>query len=440
MKLILFGYLLPLAALSLLIQACSHNTYRYVRTSEDLKSYITTLPYPAVPTPAGTVPKSPCADFNNYAPDSLHPEYTPVRWIRVNIHVMNSVDSSRNFKEQEAFRFIDAMIARANQKLNENKPMWLPHGNHTTALPPRFQWLLSGMPNTPNNKGIYFHYDDDLFWVNKKGPSSFHSRNVCEKYSIGEDSIINIFMVEHHPDSIKSKTYRTTGDGIGYVNCVKLINAYNNYQEHNAGNINSIFIDIVESFANLFNHELGHSVGLSHTWSVNDGCNDTPLNNNCWNFNEGKNCETEVSNNIMDYNAYRTALTPCQIAKVHYNLSQPKLKQSAFVKPDWCQYDPTATLYIATGDTLVWNCSKDFNGDLVIKSGAQLTLQCSISMPPDSKIVVENGATLILDGCSLAQRCPNKPPWRGIELRFAKMKPKPRLLVRNGASIVNATQ
>ena len=59
-------------------------------------------------------------------------------------------------------------------------------------------------------------------------------------------------------------------------------------------------------------HELGHSLGLLHTWNQDDGCDDTPRNAGCW----GDTC----SNNMMDYNASQSALTACQLGIIHYYL------------------------------------------------------------------------------------------------------------------------
>ncbi len=36
--------------------------------------------------------------WQHYLPDAEHPEYMPIRYVRVNFHVMNSRDSSHNFK------------------------------------------------------------------------------------------------------------------------------------------------------------------------------------------------------------------------------------------------------------------------------------------------------------------------------------------------------
>ncbi len=434
-SLALFCWLIGL----LFCAACGQAPYLYIQNTDALKSYITqiaaTQPDIVKPKSGGKTPIATCNQAANYAPDAKHPEHTPIRWVRINAHIMNSSDSSRNFKGDEARYFIRRVIETANYKLNENKQMHLPVGNNTPVLPPRFQWLLTGDADKPNHDGVYFHYDDQLFWINKKGPNSFHSRDVCDKYSVYADSIINIFFVEHHPDSCKSKTYKASGDGIGYTNCVKIIGAYNTLQTNLANKMDNAFEVNVGGYADLLNHELGHSVGLPHTWNGQDGCDDTPPNNNCWNYNEGKNCETEVSNNIMDYNAFRNALTPCQIGRVHYNLSQTQQRQHAFAKPTWCQRDPNATIYLQKGDTITWSSIKDLNGDLVIQSGAQLTLKCTLSMPPDSRIIVQSDATLILDACTITQRCPSPKTWRGIELQKSKGKHKANLIVKNNATL-----
>jgi hypothetical protein len=64
-------------------------------------------------------------------------------------------------------------------------------------------------------------------------------------------------------------------------------------------------------------------MGLYHTW-VYDDIADTPSNNDCWNLNDpaGVDCDEweEVSNNIMDYNAARSAYTLGQLHKAHYVL------------------------------------------------------------------------------------------------------------------------
>lgn len=52
---------------------------------------------------------------------------------------------------------------------------------------------------------------------------------------------------------------------------------------------------------------------------------DAPANANCWNLNSpaGSNCDnwSKVSNNLMDYNADQSSLSPCQIGIMQNNLN-----------------------------------------------------------------------------------------------------------------------
>jgi hypothetical protein len=64
-------------------------------------------------------------------------------------------------------------------------------------------------------------------------------------------------------------------------------------------------------------HELGHCMGLQHSWIADDECDDTPPNPNCWDENQ---CQGIPSNNMMDYNNSESALTQCQINKMHNTL------------------------------------------------------------------------------------------------------------------------
>lgn len=430
-----------------LFSACSSSRYQYLRSSEDLTRYIVKIPSPTnnkntnkqkAKAPRSNIStKLICDDIMHYAPDSLHYEHTPIRYIKINVHIINSQDSSRNFNGEEGRLFIKKVLEIANAKLNDNQKMNLPIGNHTPVLKPRFQWQLVGMKDNPTDDGIYYHYNDSLFWINKKGPNSFHSRDICKKYGIQSDSVINVFFVEHHPDSCKSKTYKSSNDGIGYSDCVKVIGAYQTYTNSSANSQKEGFEFTTISFANLLNHELGHSLGLAHTWIGSDGCDDTPQNNNCWHYLEGvSECLTEVSNNIMDYNAFRNALTPCQIGKVQCNLAKPNSRQRPYLRQDWCSYNKQETIYIGNGDAITWNSTKELNGDLVVQNGGSLTILCALSMPPDSRILVEKGGILVLDGCKIGQHCAMPRAWQGIILQgVGKKKSKKQLFVHNNATL-----
>ena len=56
------------------------------------------------------------------------------------------------------------------------------------------------------------------------------------------------------------------------------------------------------------------------------------------------------------------------------------------------------------------------SGDIVIKSGATLTVKSTLYMAPDAKILVEIGGQLTVNGGTITNACDNLP-WKGIEVR-----------------------
>lgn len=90
-----------------------------------------------------------------------------------------------------------------------------------------------------------------------------------------------------------------------------------------------------------------------------------------------------------------------------------------FLIPDWCTYNPEKSITIANNEQIEWNGSMDVFGDLIIEDNATLTIHCTVSMPPGSKIILQPKATLIMDGCTITSRCDNGN-WEGIEISSTK--------------------
>ena len=116
---------------------------------------------------------------------------------------------------------------------------------------------------------------------------------------------------------------------------------------------------------------------------------------------------------MMDYNAWRNALTPCQIGRIHHKFSQANSTQRRMLVPTWCNYNPEATIRIPSGKHVVWNSMKDLEGDVVIEKGASLTLQCALSLPAKAKISVAIGGKLLLDGATITNRCGDQ--WEALK-------------------------
>ncbi len=341
-----------------------------------------------------------CSAYTSYSPDTTHLDHTPVKYIRVNVHFMNSSDSSKNYNYHRARPFGEKLIAAANQHLTDNQKMALPRGNTTPILPTRYQYKISTSTGYEENRGIYCHYDDDLYWFVSRGRNkNNYDRHVIKKYSIGLDSIINIFVVPHHPDSVVSESYAVTSAGIALGNAIKIAGVFETRKSARA-------------FRGLLNHEVGHVLGLRHTWNANDGCDDTPRNPNCWMTTDQAPCDTAASNNLMDYNKHQNAWTPCQIGKIQFNMSRESSRARRVLDPLWCQLDPKKTITIR--DSIVWSGAKDLEGNLEIEEGGVLTVNCRLSIPPHGEITVAPGGKLLLRDALVHNACGKT--WNGIKV------------------------
>jgi hypothetical protein len=356
---------------------------------------------PPLSRSAGKAAPDPCADYLSYAPDTLHLDHTPMKYIRVNVHFMNASDSTRNFNFPEGIQKAHDLINAANHDIETNDKLFLPPGNDIPALPPQYRLKITPRSDDPEDPGVYFHYDDELYYYVMKGRHDNRGkRKVIDRYGVQLDTVLNIFLMPHHPDSVASPTYKPHFGGIAMRNAVKVTGWYEN--------------GVSEwSVRYVLNHEIGHILSLMHTWAYNDGCDDTPHHPKCWNFTDEPPCDSLVSNNVMDYNAYQSAWSPCQIGKIHYTLSQETKNCRRFLEPNWCELHPDR--HIVIRDSIHWKGAKDLEGHLTIRPGGVLRISCRVSLPRDAKITVEPGGTLILDNCRLHNACGDT--WQGIVIQ-----------------------
>lgn len=113
----------------------------------------------------------------------------------------------------------------------------------------------------------------------------------------------------------------------------------------------------------------------------------------------------------MGYNNCRKYLSPLQIAFIRRHLSSDQDKVGRLKA---CHvYDPTESVTI-TGN-VVWDNKEVVGGDLIVESGATLTIQCRVHFPMGARLIVKPGGKLILDGGYLTSACGKT--WQGIELQ-----------------------
>lgn len=343
-----------------------------------------------------------CNEKSNYAPSNDPEHSTPVRTVRVNFHYINSNDGKANYSVKTGTHFARDLIAQANSDLSKNAKMNLPIGNNTPALPTKYKYKLTPDGNRPGDLGVYFHKDEDhCYFIHKGKNRNSTNKTIIKKYAVNPDSVLNVFVMPHHPDSVKSRSYGASQTGIALGTSVKIsgILEKKGYQPW--------------LFRGLLNHEIGHTLGLPHAWGKNDGCDDTPANPNCWHRTKnGSKCDSLNSNNVMDYNMNQNSWTPCQLSRIHYNFAKLGSRQRKLLIPNWCKLDTNQTIRIR--QETVWQSAKDLSGHLIIKEGGTLTIKCRVALPKGAKIIVEPGAHLILDDAWLHNDCDEL--WEGIKV------------------------
>lgn len=127
-----------------------------------------------------------------------------------------------------------------------------------------------------------------------------------------------------------------------------------------------------------------------------------------WNKNAGTNGMWECFNQGMP-----TAL----ITDLEVNYCTGTLRAATYGRGIWETPLPNLDLQVKEVTTnTVWNLKMNFPTDLIIKSGQTLTLgsDAVLNMAPGTRIIVERGGKLIVDGATLTNTCGNF--WTGIEV------------------------
>lgn len=270
-----------------------------------------------------------------------------VQNIRVNVHFMQHDDGSGNFTEfndghpcnpsttDTGYSYAQVLIETANDQMDRNPPLNLTVTPAPTPIPKRIRWVLDG---------VYF--DRSSYYRDAAGANGSPYRR-HEALCVKADSVLNIFLVEEvswpysQPNNCGPNTTIVANRGYVYMlaDCANatappkmwaaVSSPWTSYIRNNVA---------AWQLASTLNHELCHLLGLNHPYQNLSTCADAPPHpdypnwvlpngqyGQCWNLNEpaGAHCNvwSKVSNNLMDYNAGQSSLSPCQIGIMQDNLN-----------------------------------------------------------------------------------------------------------------------
>jgi hypothetical protein len=161
-------------------------------------------------------------------------------------------------------------------------------------------------------------------------------------------------------------------------------------------------------------HELGHLLGNMHSFGSNGGLQviwkPKPAggwigsNHQCTDISkEDDGTWCGKNNNVMDYNCLANAWSPCQLRVAHYNLTH-RLRQRRYL-PCRADHQFNHELKGIPGTQFTWDGPQEVIGDLILYPGVTLTINCSVTLAENAKIIKPPSSRIINEHLITRRKC-----------------------------------
>jgi hypothetical protein len=376
--------------------------------------------------------KGPCNDpCKSRIPTSDIPNL-PLITITVDIHFVANADGI-NFQCTDpespyyAPPYVESILAHANTYLSN--PEKNQYGPSPKVPDTRIRYKLAGDPTNPCAAGIFFA--PTLSAVQLSNPNALHvvvlDLPPGKDYSGGQlcsDSEIRIFNV--HKRAI----------GGGHLPSSPAIKEY----------------------GLIINHEVGHRLGLCHSFARGTNCLDLDIAAECGGPSGATECQYEdppgtivvepcptnpppgspycgssqcfncyctwgQGNNVMGYNPNQKAFTMYQWAQIYFRLESERPPFAVFSSA--CDPIPAHTpIVISEPLPVVWDYTRILNRNVEVLPGSTLIIRCEVRMGKDLTFTVHRGARLFIEGGTITSQVP-ECNWGGILVRGNNTQDQP---------------